>query len=911
MVSDAEPGVSSPCNRRKGAPVGSPYRLAKKCRQPGRLAAKNGAWLRVVLLPKRGSGTDAGTEQRPGLLLSQGRSPLSSLLSANLLVALAYAALGAACLLLRNVEAHVAAFWLPSGLVAALALRRGVAVMPGVVLGGAALNALFSAGPLWSHGAVGLSHGLAGWVVALLAPRWMPGPDPFASLRHLLGFLLPAVLGEALHTLVGGMLAAGARPGLATPLPQLALSWFAGGLVGLLALAPLLLAWWPAPRNLRPQARLRLLQRLERPLLGLALVLVVVGARAWPLTPLGQVPLALLLPLLLLAATRFQPPALTVLQLLVVLASPFLPHELDGPPVAWSDWLELEVEQLRALILLISPLILLVVNRERRRLIDQLEDTVAQRTADLRRSQAQAEAALASLQQLEASSLRLAENVPVGTYVLSLDAELHPRFRFISDRALAICGLTREQFQRQPDLTYTRIHPEDRARLDAANRASLQDPQPLRWRGRMLLEGGQQRWVAIDSNPRLLGDGTLLWEGVIRDISEQVEAQEALAASERRLQRILDTLPIPLGFARLDGSGEIVYLNEHFCRQYGYGLERIPTMAHWAELAYPDPAYRAEVFREWDADVAAAMAAGASGVVTPREYRISCADGSTRCVLISAVVLDELLLGAFLDVSGQRRVERELERKLRTSLTAAATAHEINQPLSTLLLTCRLAEQELAGLGEGLTRERLTPLLNNLSGEAERVVRTIERMRMLLRNVQTGHERLDLVAVVHTVLLYQEPRFRAAGVRLECSGLDHPCWIWGDGAQLQTALSNLLTNAFESITSQRLQVAAGAGSGPAAAGRVRLELRQEPGDPAGEAGVVELAVHDDGPGFGGDPMATMPLASTKPDGLGMGLYLVHTTAENHRGSLLLERSAALGGALVRLRLPAAGKACSL
>lgn len=61
---------------------------------------------------------------------------------------------------------------------------------------------------------------------------------------------------------------------------------------------------------------------------------------------------------------------------------------------------------------------------------------------------------------------------------------------------------------------------------------------------------------------------------------------------------------------------------------------------------------------------------------------------------------------------------------------------------------------------------------------------------------------------------------------------------------------------------------------------------------------------DNGPGFQAPQTALAPLETSKANGSGLGLFVVQTTMENHRGSLAIGRSN-LGGAEVRLIFPAA------
>jgi signal transduction histidine kinase len=236
----------------------------------------------------------------------------------------------------------------------------------------------------------------------------------------------------------------------------------------------------------------------------------------------------------------------------------------------------------------------------------------------------------------------------------------------------------------------------------------------------------------------------------------------------------------------------------------------------------------------------------------------------------------------------QRR--RLLEQKLKTSLTAAAVVHEIQQPLSSILLNCRLASRSLEQVPAERLPAGLSASLSQLSHDGDQVVATMERIRMLLRNVETEHGPLDLCASVDSALLFLKRDLAHQDLEPHLQGFGHPCPIRGDGAQLQIAVVNLIRNALQAMQSRS-----------PAGRRLLLELRRH-------SEQLELVVADSGPGFpegfSGDTSWAL-LQSTKATGMGIGLFLAQTAATNHRGQLCLGRSASLGGAEVRLILPLA------
>jgi signal transduction histidine kinase len=109
----------------------------------------------------------------------------------------------------------------------------------------------------------------------------------------------------------------------------------------------------------------------------------------------------------------------------------------------------------------------------------------------------------------------------------------------------------------------------------------------------------------------------------------------------------------------------------------------------------------------------------------------------------------------------------------------------------------------------------------------------------------------------------------------------------GDRVQLSQVLLNLILNAMDAVTGQpperrRIVVAAG----------------------RTDDGQIEIQVTDSGPGMSEDVVRRIfePFYTTKSEGMGMGLAISRTIAEEHGGSLSVVTSHG-EGATFRLRLP--------
>lgn len=223
----------------------------------------------------------------------------------------------------------------------------------------------------------------------------------------------------------------------------------------------------------------------------------------------------------------------------------------------------------------------------------------------------------------------------------------------------------------------------------------------------------------------------------------------------------------------------------------------------------------------------------------------------------------------------EERARQTLQNKLKASLAASAVAHEINQPLSRILLKSRL---ELDAGGDG--REALKAIV----ADADRVVTTIEKMKVLLRNVETQHEPVDLAQVVRSSVFQVKSLVAAGGATVRQASPPEGCVIEGDAVQLQLAVTNLLRNALEAIA---------AGDTPRREVEVVVEATPDS---------AILTVGDSGPGWPGGSLDDALVASTKPAGAGIGLFVVRTAVDNHAGSITVGRSR-LGGAEFRVVVP--------
>lgn len=245
----------------------------------------------------------------------------------------------------------------------------------------------------------------------------------------------------------------------------------------------------------------------------------------------------------------------------------------------------------------------------------------------------------------------------------------------------------------------------------------------------------------------------------------------------------------------------------------------------------------------------------------------------------------------------RRRLEREAE-KLRHELAhagrvtmlgqlAVSLAHELNQPLNSILRNAEAAELFLENDAPDVTE--LRPIIADILMDDQRARDVIDHLRAFLKRSEANPQPLSLGEVVEEITALTKVDAVARRMEIELSIPKDLPRVICDRVQFQQVLLNLLLNAMDALADS-----------PVGDKRIAIEAVLN------GAGMIEVAVHDNGPGFpnGELPRLFEPFFTTKTQGLGMGLPISRTIVEAHGGRLWAENNAARG-ATFRFTLPAA------
>lgn len=241
-----------------------------------------------------------------------------------------------------------------------------------------------------------------------------------------------------------------------------------------------------------------------------------------------------------------------------------------------------------------------------------------------------------------------------------------------------------------------------------------------------------------------------------------------------------------------------------------------------------------------------------------------------------------------------RAVQRQLDDREQLLFTsrvisvgemATTLAHELNQPIGAAANLLRGLRSRLARRSGGLGREE-SDALDRAIDQVMFASRVIARIREFTHSHQPRHARVDLAALSRSSASLLDWDLRRTGARLT---LDLPAAgavVRGDEVMLQQVIVNLMRNALDALRTD-----------PPEDPHLTLQLLVGAKD-------AELRVRDNGCGLGDEAAARLfvPFASSKPNGMGLGLSICRSFVELHQGRLWFSRNADRG-ATFHLGLP--------
>jgi two-component system NtrC family sensor kinase len=375
-----------------------------------------------------------------------------------------------------------------------------------------------------------------------------------------------------------------------------------------------------------------------------------------------------------------------------------------------------------------------------------------------------------------------------------------------------------------------------------------------------------QYWI-VEQNARLEGLLSLRndeLEKLNRDLDGKLaQRSAALVRAAQEWRASFDAIGDPMAIVR-GGGCEVVRANTAFARAAG-----VPP-AHLSGLRCADHAYG-----QLPCPTRCAMPADGAA---ERETAFG-----ERTWMVRSFPFEEggTQVLVFKDVTDEREVSRRLfhaEKMSAVGQLAGGVAHEINNPLGGILAFAQIMSRDSGRTVEDQENLRL------ITDAAVRAKKIVESLLHFSRRPREEKGPVDLARVVDDSLFLLQSQLKTG--RIQVVREFEPAVAIANANQVQQIVVNLVVNAIQAMNGEGKIVVATGASG---------------------ASHVRLQVSDTGPGMKPEVARRIfePFFTTKPEGqgTGLGLSICYQIAEEHGGSIRLERAPDRGACFV-LELPA-------
>ena len=431
------------------------------------------------------------------------------------------------------------------------------------------------------------------------------------------------------------------------------------------------------------------------------------------------------------------------------------------------------------------------------------------------------------------------------------------------------------------------IHPDDVDRVVANRKAGLASGdlvvQELRCRG----ADGVYRWFLNRSLPIRDDEGKVVKSyGMLFDIDVLKKTESALQMREHELVGIIETIPSMLW--SVSPTGETTHLSQRFLEYFGVRFEEIISRG-WESFIHPED--REETVKAF----ARAISTGESYRAI---HRLRRADGEYRWYNSMGEPLRDpqgkimQWYGLSVDIDDRKRAEDHLRdtsiklakasRLTTVAELAGSIAHELNQPLTSILANAQAAKRWL---------NAASPNLTEVDSSIERTIRdaraadaTMQHIRALFKQESFVKKDVKIPDILNEVvrIVQEDPKKRA--VPVECHLEESLPAVPVDQIQIQQVFINLIVNAIEALEGQQ--------------GPPQVTLRAAVTD----SDRMLIQVIDNGPGVHDPERIFDAFMTTKEKGMGIGLAVSRSIVEAHGGRLWAENNKA-GGAIFNVALP--------
>ena len=262
-----------------------------------------------------------------------------------------------------------------------------------------------------------------------------------------------------------------------------------------------------------------------------------------------------------------------------------------------------------------------------------------------------------ALRESEANYRMVLDHIDELIYVVkgTFEGQFVGSVQIVSGHAEGITGVRPGEFDNNPQMLFTLLHPEDMERIRASTKKIYQTgkAQTREYRLRNL-QTGDYRWIEDHTVPQIDPSGRVVGLfGVGRDITDRKRAEASLRESEAKFRMLAEQSP---NMIFINQGGKVVYANKKCADLMGYRRE---------EFYSPDFDFLSLIAEESLETVRQNFNRHLDGEeLPPYEYRLRTKSGSSLDGLHTTALIDydgkPAILGIITDITSRRAAESEL-----------------------------------------------------------------------------------------------------------------------------------------------------------------------------------------------------------------------------------------------------------
>ncbi|MFZ4799663.1 MAG: PAS domain-containing protein, partial [Bacteroidia bacterium] len=180
---------------------------------------------------------------------------------------------------------------------------------------------------------------------------------------------------------------------------------------------------------------------------------------------------------------------------------------------------------------------------------------------------------------------KIANNVPGVIFQYKLRPDGTSCFPYSSIGIKDIYRVNPEDIITDASSVFSAIHPDDFNGVVESIQISAKTLTIWNYKYRVKFDDGTINWLQGNSMPQIEADGSVLWHGYIKNITESKKIEEELVWNQSLLKLMANSSP--LGFLVVDNrNDDILYFNNRFCEIWG--IEHLAEKMKKGELKNND-----------------------------------------------------------------------------------------------------------------------------------------------------------------------------------------------------------------------------------------------------------------------------------------------------------------------------------